>query len=106
MRGELVAAGMLDGVEVIDADTIGTDLRRDDVFDLIEAGIVDCGAPWSSAAAAAASAGRIAACNPSRRPLLTLGGGFTECADLLISVPNHACAQSSVTQWPCYVRST
>src|SRR5258708_36784976 len=41
MRGELVALRMLDGIEVIDMGAIGTYLRHDHIFDLVETGIVD-----------------------------------------------------------------
>jgi hypothetical protein len=48
MRGELIAPGVPDGVEVIDVGAIGADLRHDHVFDLNEAGIVVRGLGRSS----------------------------------------------------------
>lgn len=43
MRGELVAIRMLDGVEVRDVSTIGSDLRHDYILELVEAGIIAVG---------------------------------------------------------------
>src|SRR6266581_3561466 len=73
IRGERIAARMLDRVKMVDVGTIRRDLGYNDVFDLIKAGVVSRGGVLARPGPVGQMgnlADRIAACRPSSRLLM------------------------------------